>query len=144
MKVSEQFKNVIERYLKKRAGEDELFAKSYQKEGKSIDECCDFIVAQVKKTGYCGFSDEEVFGFAVHYYDEDNLGNIPKYSCKVVANLSDHTKEMLDRQAEEEYKKAKIAEITNRERAKKEELKKKAEQKKQTEEAEGQLNLFDF
>ena len=143
MKVSEQFKSVIESYLEKRASEDELFAKSYRKEGKSIDECCNFIVAQVKQTGCCGFSDEEIFGFAVHYYDEDNLGEIPKYSCKVVANLSDHTKEMLAKQAEEEYKKFKLGEIEKREKAKKEELKRKAELKKQAEESEGQLSLFD-
>ena len=143
MKVSEQFKSVIERYLEKRASEDELFAKAYHKEGKSVDECCNFIIAQVKNSGYNGFSDEEIFGFAVHYYDEDNLGDIPKINCTIAVNLSDHTKEMLDKKAEEEYLKAKVSEIERREREKKEQAKKKAEQKKQTEHAEGQLNLFD-
>lgn len=144
MKVSEQFKRIIEEYVEKRAKEDELFAKAYHKDGKSIDECCDFIVAQVKQTGCCGFSDEEIFCFAVHYYDEDNLGDIPKYSCKVAVNLSDHTKEILEKQAEEDYRRDKLDEIENREKAKKDELRKKAEQKRQADTAEGQLNLFDF
>ena len=28
---------------------------------------------QGKKSGCCGFSDDEIFGMALHYYQEDNI-----------------------------------------------------------------------
>lgn len=70
----EQFQSVIKAYLDKRAEEDEQFMLSYQKEYKNIEECCRYIVAEAKKTSNgknCCISDEVVFGWAVHYYDED-------------------------------------------------------------------------
>lgn len=87
-KKTDPFNEAIKAYLDKRAAEDELFAQSYAKEGKSIDECCRYIIQEVKKSGRQGFSDEEVFGLAVHYYDEDDLGKIGNLNCKVVVNTS--------------------------------------------------------
>ena len=57
MKTTEAFKRTIEDYLKVRANTDELFAKAFQKEGKSIDECCNFILQTVKESGCNGFED---------------------------------------------------------------------------------------
>lgn len=67
-------KEAIKNYLDERARTDELFAKAYAKEGKSIDECFSYILGEARKKGtqVC-MSDEEVFGLAVHYYDEDNI-----------------------------------------------------------------------
>lgn len=81
-----EFQKVIKAYLDKRASEDELFAKSYAKEGKSIESCCNFIVSEVYKAGRQGFADDEVFGLAVHYYDEDTLGEIKAVNARVVVN----------------------------------------------------------
>lgn len=39
------FKEMIKAYLDKRAQEDELFAKAYAKEGKSLDKCCKYIMS---------------------------------------------------------------------------------------------------
>ena len=39
MKGTEHFKDVIQNYLETRASYDELFAESFRKENKSIDEC---------------------------------------------------------------------------------------------------------
>ena len=63
------FKEAIKSYLDERARTDELFAKSYAK-----DECCSYIMGEAKKRGnaVC-ISDNEVFGMAVHYYDEDDI-----------------------------------------------------------------------
>ena len=71
------FKQTIENYLKVRANADETFAKAFAKEGKSIDECANYIVNMVEETGCIGFADEDIFGMAVDYYDEDNID--PKY-----------------------------------------------------------------
>ena len=57
-------------------------------------------------------------------------------------NLSDQTKERLEKQAEEEFKQAKIDELRKKDLAEKERLKKKAEAKKKKDESVGQLTLF--
>jgi len=70
MKVSEQFKSTIKAYLDNMAAVDSLFAPVYQKPTKNIDNCITYILNQVKKSGCCGFSDDEIFGMALHYYQE--------------------------------------------------------------------------
>lgn len=68
------FKEAIKSYLDERAGTDELFAKSYAKENKNLDECCSYIMGEARKRGNAvAMSDTEVFGLAVHYYDEDDI-----------------------------------------------------------------------
>lgn len=70
------FEQAIKAYLDGRAAEDELFAKSYAKDGKSIKECCQYIIGEAEKKRYgrtAVMSDAEVYGLAVHYYDEDNI-----------------------------------------------------------------------
>ncbi len=80
------FKEVIKAYLDNLAATDELFAKSYAKENKNIDECVKFIYQEVKKSGRCGFNDNEIFNMAVHYYDEDDLGKISNVNGMAVVN----------------------------------------------------------
>ena len=67
-------KQIIQSYLEERAKNDPLFAGVYAKPNKNIDECFDYIVSEAKKRGnaVC-MSDDEVFGLAVHYYDEDDI-----------------------------------------------------------------------
>lgn len=88
MKTSNAFKETIKAYLDKRASEDELFAVTYQKENKNLDECCNYVMKCAKDGGCAGYSDDEVFGWAVHYYDEDDLKNIKPVSGKVIINKS--------------------------------------------------------
>lgn len=88
MKVSNEFKEVIKNHLEQRATSDELFAKTYAKENKNLDECCNYIMKCAKEKGCAGYADEEVFGWAVHYYDEDDIKNIKPISGKVVVNHS--------------------------------------------------------
>lgn len=88
MKTSDVFKKTIKSYLEQRAKEDELFAVSYAKENKNIDECCNFILQQVQKSGCNGFNDEEIYSMAVHYYDEDSIKDVKPINCNVVVNHS--------------------------------------------------------
>lgn len=65
----------IKNYLDNRARTDELFATKYANPKKSIDECCRYITGEAyakAKNGCAVISDEEVYGMAVHYYDEEN------------------------------------------------------------------------
>lgn len=87
MKATDTFKKTIEAYLTERAKSDVLFAVSYAKPTKNIDECINYILGAVQKSGCNGFEDAEIFGMAVHYYDEDKLeiGQLPT-NCSVVVN----------------------------------------------------------
>lgn len=72
------FETAIKTFLDNFAKEDETFAKTYAKENKSIKECCQYIYGEVGKARKAGtqcvaLSDEEVYGLAIHYYDEDDI-----------------------------------------------------------------------
>lgn len=70
------FEQTIKAYLDKRAKEDALFANTYKKEGKSIKECCKYIMQKARKeakNGCAAIPDDVVYGWAVHYYDEDGI-----------------------------------------------------------------------
>lgn len=74
MEGNNSFKQTIQTYLETRAKSDELFAVSYAKSNKILDECCNYILGEAKKKGNAvAMTDKEVFGLAVHYYDEDNI-----------------------------------------------------------------------
>lgn len=71
---SNPVKEAISRYLTKRAAEDPQFAQVFAKPNKNLDECFNYIIGEVKKMGNAVYlPDEEVFGMAVHYYDEDEI-----------------------------------------------------------------------
>lgn len=116
-------KTKIKNYLDERAKNDELFAKAYAKTNKSIDECYKYILGEARKKGTAvGMSHEEVYGLAVHYYDEDDI-RVNPVSGYVQASASDddETKEVkltaeeekqareeaIHRLAEEQYRKMK-------------------------------------
>lgn len=98
------FKEAIKSYLDERAGTDELFAKSYAKENKNLDECCSYIMGEARKRGNTvAMSDTEVFGLAVHYYDEDDIkvNKLPA-AARAVASASSQSVKL----TEEDKKKA--------------------------------------
>lgn len=77
MPTKNNFETVIKNYLDNRAREDSLFAETYKKADKSIKECCRYIISQASKLKGCGTAvavdDATVYGWAVHYYDEDDI-----------------------------------------------------------------------
>jgi len=89
MKGTEQFKTVIQNYLNDLASKDSLFAQTLQKANKSIDECINYILHEVARSGCNGFADEEIFNMAVHYYDEDDIKSVKPMNTKVVVNHTD-------------------------------------------------------
>ena len=99
MKGTEHFKDVIQNYLETRASYDELFAESFRKENKNIDECITYILTEVQRMECAGLSDDDVYSLAVHYYDEDNIEVGKSINCQVVVN---HTIENKKDDQEEE------------------------------------------
>ena len=90
------FKQIIKKHLDKMAQQDFAFAERYKDEKKSLDDCIKYIFSQAekKKSGNCAaIEDSVVYGWAVHYYQEDNIkvGNV---KAKVVAPKTEKPKEV--------------------------------------------------
>lgn len=108
-KSTELFKQVIERQLTEMGENDELFARNLLKADKNIDDCINYILTQVQKSGVCGFTDDEVFGMAAHYYDEDAIEKGAHVKCQIVMN---HTVQLSDQEISDAKKEAIEREIS--------------------------------
>ena len=125
-KVSDPFRNVVLTELTKRAANDPLFAITFQKENKNIGDCITYILNTVQQSGISGFTDDEIFGMATHYYDQDEIEAGKEMKCKVIVN---HTVQLTPQEISEAKQEARdkvISEEINR-------LHKKPEVKKQVE-----------
>lgn len=96
------FESAIKEYLDARAKEDVKFAEKYSNRKKSIEECCSFILGEMRKkakSGMYGATDAEVFGLAVHYYDEEDIKVEKNVSAEVVINreMTEEEKQQLDK-----------------------------------------------
>lgn len=70
------FKEIIKKYLDGMAAQDAAFAARYNSKGKSLDKCVKYIVSEARKQSNGGgayVEDAVVYGWAVHYYQEDNV-----------------------------------------------------------------------
>lgn len=81
------FKDIIKKHLDKMAQQDFAFAERYKLESKTLDGCCKYITSQAqkqKKSGGVWIEDAVVYGWAVHYYMEDDVKPEPiKGSVKI-------------------------------------------------------------
>lgn len=153
MKGSELFQQRIKEYLERRAFNDPEFAarynqkmeafkqKSYEKnEGAKdcIEECCKYILGEVSASGRAGFDDDEIFGMAVHFFDEDDIKIKPNKVERVVSNI--HV-DLTEEEKAEARRKA-IAAYQNEVR---ESMKRKPAAKPKTDkQEEPQLSLFEL
>lgn len=69
---------LVKDYLDQRAAEDPQFAEKYSNGKKNLKDCWAYIVGEASASAArsgncCCMSDDEVFGLAVHYYDEENI-----------------------------------------------------------------------
>lgn len=67
------FQKVIKDYLDDFSLSDEQFLLKYQNKNKSIEQCCSFIISEMYKRKQNAATDSEIFGLALHYYDEENI-----------------------------------------------------------------------
>lgn len=81
------FEATIKAYLDDFAAKDMDFKGRYENPNKSIQECCNYIYGQVQQSGRKGFTDDEVFQMARHYYQEDiKAEELKGANGKVVVN----------------------------------------------------------
>lgn len=92
------FVDTIRHYLEKRAENDALFAVKFANPSKSVENCVTYIINEVKKSGCNGFTDDEIFGKAVHFYEEAEIEVGNPINCKVVVN---HTVELTEEEKEQ-------------------------------------------
>lgn len=118
MKATEHFKQTIKTYLDERAKNDELFAVSYAKENKNMDDCVTFILNQVKKSKCMGLTDEEVYSLAVHFFDEDDIEIGNPIACNVIVNhiveLTEEEKAQARQDALKEYQAEQLRKMQKR------------------------------
>lgn len=86
MKASDGFKTTVNNHLQGLAAKDPLFAETLKKPNKNMDDCITYILNKVKDSKCNGFSDEEIFDMAIHYYDEDDVKPGSKINATVVVN----------------------------------------------------------
>ena len=111
--MKKNFERVIQQYLQGRAKEDGRLAERMQLKTKSIGECCKYIIGEVRKLergGAVAMSDEEVYGLAVHYYDEDNV-EVKSVNARVVSPMD-------MREDKPEGRKSKVEAVEEREKPK--------------------------
>ena len=96
-KTMTTLQEAVKKHLDKMAEQDFAFAERYKDEKKSIEECAKYIMAQARKqakNGCAAIEDAVVYGWAVHYYQEENIkvDNAPK--AKIVAPKVEKPKEV--------------------------------------------------
>ena len=118
MKATEHFKQTIKTYLDERAKNDELFAVSYAKENKNMDDCVTFILNQVKRSKCMGLTDEEVYSLAVHFFDEEDIEIGNPIACNVIVNhtveLTEEEKAQARQEAFKEYQAEQLRKMQKR------------------------------
>lgn len=109
-KLSQPFLQTILNAVTEKAKQDPLFAVHFEKENKNIEDCCSYILNTVKQSGVQGFTDDEVYSIAYHYYIEDDIVVSPATACRVVINQQ---VQLTDEEIAEAKKKAKEILIAN-------------------------------
>lgn len=140
MKGTEHFKRTIQAFLEQRAAEDELFAVSYRNPAKNIDDCITYILNYVQKSGCNGFSDDEIFGQVLHFYDEADIEVGKPIDCNVVVN---HTVELTEEEKTEARQQA-VKRAEDEAYAKMKQQREKAAAKRTATVQQVQPTLFDF
>lgn len=131
MKSTQAFQDCIRQYLDNRAENDELFAVKYANPSKTIEQCAQYVMQEVKRMGVCGLADEDVWSLCVHFYEEPEIEVGEPINCHVV--------ELTDEEKAEARQKA----IEQLQREEADRLRRKAERPK-VQPQQVQPSLFDF
>ena len=149
--VTKFFVEHIQRWLDEEMKRDEQLAAKVQQSGKTAEQACNFVLAEVKKSGRCGFDDAEVYGMVRHFFDEDDVKDPgdQKPSKIIVSGKVDLTAEQIEAAKEaarqQFYNEIKAAEEQKRKEAEEKERQRKAElREKRLQEQSAQQDLFGF
>lgn len=83
-----EFEKTIKAYLDGEAEQDMVFRARYEKKMAAdkdcIAKCCRYIIDEVKKANRTAWADDEIYGMAAHYIDEDINHEGKETKCRVV------------------------------------------------------------
>lgn len=110
---------------------------------KSLAKCASYILSEAKKKGnQVGMTDQEVFGMAVHYYDENiDVDDVPMGGAKVAVQPAFNQPAFNDN--EEKEKLMAVIKEKDEEIEKLKKKRKKTKKKKENDEIK-QMSLFDL
>lgn len=90
------FKEIIKQHLESMAVADNSFAERYADKSKNIDACVNYIKEQARKqaiSGMAAVEDDIVYGWAAHYYQEQNLKEEKALEDKYLSELQEGEEE---------------------------------------------------
>lgn len=140
--VTKLFEQRIGEWLTQARKEDATFDKKVAESKKNVEGCCNYILSEVRKAKQCGYDDDEIYGMARHYFDEDEIKDPGKQSVQRIivtghVDLSEAEKAEAMEAAKSQY----LRELKEKEDAKEKERKQKLQERRaQAENSE--LDLF--
>ena len=132
MTGTELFEERIKAFLDEQAAQDAAFAEKLNNDKRTIKDCAAWMIEKLatdfQKTGKMGYDDSEIYGLALHFYDEPNLkakGNC-NFQGLIMSNrpatqeykpreLTDEEKARLDEAAREQYQREQVQKLRNAE-----------------------------
>lgn len=134
MKATDNFIHAIQKYLEREAENDEQFKAKWEKSGKGVNQVCNYIMTEVYKSRRCGWADDEIFGMAKHFIDEDELKD-PGEANRVHRIVVNDTVELTTEDKEKAMQKAKVEYMAQLKRAEAERLAKQREEEEKKKQA---------
>ena len=150
MEATKEFIETIQSYLEVEAQKDELFRVQWEKSEKTAEQACNYIMSEVSKSKRCGWADDEIYGMAKHFIDENEIDDPGSDNgvSRVVVNTAIDLSEEDKKKAQEDAKAAYLEQLKNEQKERiakekeKEEKKKKARLEKAKKDAEQESSLF--
>ena len=102
--------------------EDERLAAKYDNPDKNIEDCVGCSLNGVQKGGCSGFCDDEIYGQAIHYYEEKDSEVGKPLNCQVSVNhhieLTEEEKAQARQEASRQYQQEQMNKMRSRDTAK--------------------------
>ena len=162
---SEAFVERIQAFLDEQAATDKEFAAKLKKDKRTVQDCANWMIEKLaqdfRDTGKMGYDDSEIYGLALHFFDEPELkakGNL-NFQGLIMSNrprtqeykpreLTDEEKAGLDAAAREQYKQEQVRKLREAEQkaqeAEQRRLERIKEKRQKQAEQYAQPSLFDM
>ena len=162
---SEMFIERIQEFIDKQIAEDAAFAEKVRNTKRTVNDCASWMIEKLaqdfQKTGKMGYDDSEIYGLALHFFDEPNLkakGNL-NFQGLIMSNrpatrpykpreLTDEGKARLDDAAREQYKNEQLNKLRMQEQKEREKEEKRIAKAKERQQQQAQQyvqpSLFDM
>lgn len=94
--MDKAFYQAIAARLERQAAQDETFREKFSArmmaDKNSITQCCSYIIQQVKNSRRTAFTDDEVYGMAIHFFDEGLTAGVSTHGARIVVPGDDPKK----------------------------------------------------